>query len=752
MFPTVETTMTSILQRLGRALSRRLRVRRVPVVYQPTAVDCGPAALAMIAAFHGRHVGVEECRDAIGAGRDGTSPAALALAARSIGLQPKYYVVTLAKLPEMSFPLIAHWDFNHYVVMESAGRHGARVVDPALGRRFVDKVELDRHFTGLVATFRPDASFVRLRTRAAARYASLLRLFASVPGVAALVAQLIVSSLVVQVFGLALPALTELVVDVVIPQQRTDVAGSVALAAACLLLSQGTVSVLRASIITRLSARLDTRFMLTLVRHLLSLPLRFFQVRTTGDLLTRLGSNVVLREALAGRSVSAVIDGLLVLVYVALLALRAPLFAVVTAGLGAIQVALLLGTTGRVHRLMHEGIAAQSTSQNYVAEALLGIASLKSSGAEERALHHWTALLTAHMNALVKRNQLLAVVDAVLLTVRTLAPLVLLGAGARAVLRSEMTLGQMLAASALAGATLPPLASLAANLQQLQLVGAHAQRLVDLLDARPEQPDADGKLSQRVSGRIEVRDVTFSYAAASRPVLRHISLEVLAGQKIAIVGRSGSGKSTLAMLLLGLHEPTSGDIFFDGVSLRDHAYVSLRAQFGAVLQEASLFSGTIRDNIAFNDPSLSLADVTAAAKLAAVHDEIAAMPMAYGTPLVGTAGSLSGGQRQRVAIARALAPRPRVLLLDEATSHLDTVTEHALERNLRALSCTRIVIAHRLSTVRDADVIVVMADGEIVERGSHAELVSAGGAYAALVRAQVVEEPGEPYLVQGAAS
>jgi len=304
----------------------------------------------------------------------------------------------------------------------------------------------------------------------------------------------------------------------------------------------------------------------------------------------------------------------------------------------------------------------------------------------------------------------------------------------------------MLALNALALAFLAPLTSLIATGQKLQLVQSHLERITDVMDAVPEQ------LSQayqppRLTGSITLQSVSFRYDEQALEVLRDINVAIEAGQKVAIVGRTGSGKSTLGKLLLGLYLPSQGEILYDGIPLRFLDYQAVRVQFGVVMQDATVFSGSIRQNIAFSDPNMSLERVTRAAQAAALHDEIMRMPMGYETFVSERGSALSGGQRQRKALARALAHAPSILLLDEATSALDVITENVIEQNLRKFACTQIIIAHRLSTIRNADLILVLDEGKIVEQGTHQELVRCNSFYAKLIQSQLAS--GEVTRSQG---
>jgi ABC-type bacteriocin/lantibiotic exporter with double-glycine peptidase domain len=701
-------------------------------VLQLSAVECGAASLAMILGFHGRKTQIGECRECIGVGRDGISARTIANVARTYGLRVKAYSLEPTDFKYLQLPAIAHWDFNHFVVVERWSPRWAEIVDPAVGRRRLTAAAFEQSLTGVVLTFEPGAQFER-RSAPRSVWRHYLTYLALLPGV---VAQIFGASLLLQVVGLALPVATKVLIDQVLPFQITTIMPILGIGMGILFLVHVVTSYLRAALLIYLQARIDTRLTLGFFEHLLTLPFRFFEQRSSGDLLMRLGSNTFIRETLTSQMLSVVLDGTLVLGYLALLLVQSLSFGILVLVVGLLQVALFLGTTRRVRELTQRDLLAQAESQSYLVEVLSGIAALKATGAEERALDHWSNRFFKHLNITLRRSQLSAVIDTAMTALRTFSPLALLWAGGLWVLDGTLSLGTMLALNALAMAFLAPLASLVSNGQRLQLVGAHLDRLADVLEAVPEQNPQMVQPAPQLSGRIELNHVSFRYDPNAPLVLRDISLAVEPGQTVALVGRTGSGKSTLAKLLLGLYTPTEGELCYDGHPLHLLNYRMLRSQFGVVLQEPFLFSGSIRQNIAFNDSGLALEQVIAAARLAAIHDEIAQLPMGYET-LVAEGGGLSGGQRQRLVLARALAHRPAILVLDEATSQLDVVTERRVDEGIRQLACTRIIIAHRLSTIRNADLILVLDQGAIVERGSHNELLARGGHYAVLVQHQV---------------
>jgi len=408
--------------------------------------------------------------------------------------------------------------------------------------------------------------------------------------------------------------------------------------------------------------------------------------------------------------------------------------------LGVLQAGVFLLSYRHYQTLMSQDLQTQATAQSYLVQMLAGIETLKASGVEDRAVEQWSHLFVNGLNVALKRGRLSATVEALLSALRIGAPLLVLWFGGLQVLNGGLSLGTMLALNALASGFLNPIATLISTALQLQLLQSYLERLDDVLQAAPEQAKRHVARATRLGGAIELEQVSFSYGSLAVAGVRDVSVKIAPGQKVAIVGRSGAGKSTLAKLMLGLYQPSSGRLLYDGLDLTGLDLQSVRQQCGIVTQRSYLFGTTIRENITLQDPSIPMLEVVEAAQRAGIHEDILAMPMAYETLLIDGGGSLSGGQRQRVALARALVHRPAILLLDEATSELDTITERQVQQHLAALRCTRIVIAHRLSTIQDADLILVLDAGEIVERGSHAALLVQGRQYAALVHSQVEME------------
>lgn len=738
----------------------------------------------MILGAHGHHLSMRALADEMGIGRDGVSALTLVRVARARGLTTRAFSLPAEQVHAIPLPAVAYWRSRHFVVVERVAGERITIVDPGIGRLKLTREEFAKDYSGVAFTFAPSPDFERGRFGEQRSWWSRYIRF-SVLNHRGILAVLVLLSLVLQGLGLVLPAVTESIVDRVLGRGEIDLLSLLGLAGVAAVLAHLALGAVRAWALVVLRARADTVLLDDLARRLLALPFRFFAHRGSADLVARITGASLLREILTGQVLSALLDVPLAVVYLVAVTVRSPLLGGVLALFAGAQFLVVLLTRQRIRDLVHREHEARNDAQGQLIEAVKGIETIKSAGAEPQVLRRWTRLLDVQMRRVRRSSFAQGMQDTVLAALRFAAPLVLLWVGAWQVVEHRLTAGAMLGVLALAAAALAPLASLTGSLRGLQTARAQAERLADIWETAPEavsgaaSDGGSGAVSGGVSGGgscgvrdgatgdegaaprtsppapapadgclggtargsgIEMRGVGFRYAPESPWIVRGIDLSIAPGQKVALVGRSGSGKTTLARLLLGLFPPVEGEIRYDGVPVSRLDRGRLRRRFGVVTQEPALFTGSIADNIALASPDASPDEVEEAARLACVHDDIAAMPMGYHTPLTEGAG-LSGGQRQRIALARAILARPEFLLLDEATSHLDTDTEAALSTSLGTLPQTRIVIAHRLSTIRDADLILVLDGGRIVESGVHDTLIDSAGLYAGLVRAQLSVGP-----------
>lgn len=735
-----------------------MRKVRVPFVEQMEENECGLACLAMILGYHGHHVTLPELRDRFGVARGGMSFYHLQQIAPQFALKPRGYRVAPSHLGQLQRPSILHWEGKHFVVLEKIGPRGAVIVDPAYGRMKVSRQELAEKFTGYAMTFEPQEDFQPRRR------ASHWRFFASLalehPG---WLVGIVAVSFVLQGLGLAVPALTRWITDRVIVPRHIGPLGLAVYGVGALFFAYWLFSFARGVAVARLQHLMDLSMMGRFMERLFRLPYGFFEKRKGGDLLFRANANVFIRQILSTRAVSLLIDGVLLVVYAVLMLLQSWVMGLLVIAAGALLFVCLAMGTRVTRRLTAREVTAQVHTQSYLSESIQSVADIKVLGAEKDVVKRWRELFQGQLRATWRRQVWMALFDAASGSLQYILPLGLLVFGAHRVAAGELSLGALLGFSSLATLFIVPIVSLSGTYNELLFLGSYIQRIHDVVASRPEQePDGEagkepdgckkgdgrragaafgdpGGLRYRglLTGRVELEDVSFRYDAFSPNTVEGISFTVAPGEKIGIVGASGAGKSTLAKLLLGLYRPTAGRILYDGVPLEEWDLVWLRSQIGAVLQESRLFQRTIADNIRMNQDDLSPEDVVWAAEQAAVHQEIRQLPLGYLTQVSETGANFSGGQRQRLLLARALARRPAILILDEATSFLDTLAERAVDEHLSRLRCTRIVIAHRLSTVENADRILVMDRGRIVEVGTHETLIEQRGLYYRLYAVQV---------------
>ncbi len=701
---------------------------RYPFLRQQDQSDCGAACLAMILRYWGKRVSISRLRDLANVSREGASLLSVAEAAEELGFTTRGLRTGYDTLVSCPLPGIAHWQGNHYIVVYRATPKYVLVADPALGLKKIDVKQFNQGWTGylLLLTPTPNLSQVEEQVTSVRRFLPLLKPFR------AILAEIFLATLLLDLLGLATPIFTQTIVDRVLTQQSLGLLNVMALGMVIIIIFQVIISVARQYLLLHCSNRLDLSMLIGFYRHLLGLPLEYFEKRKIGDFIARFQEAAKIRRLLTGTAITTILDSLMVTVYLSLMFYyNSKLTWAMLAFVPPLAI-LTWSVTPKLRTINREIFAKHAQASSYLIESISGIHTVKSLSIEKGVRWHWEDLHTQALNSSFRGQMVRVAVESATGLLKRGFSLFLLYYGSVLVIRGELTVGQLMAFNALMGSVLGPIARLINLWDDLQETLNAVERLNDVLDSQPEQ-EPEGKIVlPPLHGRIKFENVSFRYGTRQdKNILSNIDLEIFPGQTVALVGRSGSGKTTLAKLLLGMYPPSEGRILIDGHDLQQVNLRSYRKQIGAVMQDSFLFSGTIKENIALGDPNPDWERIINCARLAAAHDFISSMPLGYET-VVGERGiSLSGGQRQRIALARALYGQPRLLILDEATSNLDVETERTIQKHLDQIlqDVTSLVIAHRLSTVRNADLIVVLNEGVIVETGTHQSLMEKKGLY-----------------------
>lgn len=702
--------------------------RRLPVFLQTEASECGLASLGMVASFHGHRIDLAGLRRRFTLSLKGATLAYLMQVAGRLHLAPRALRLELEELPKLRTPCILHWDLNHFVVLRSAGPREAVIHDPAAGVRRMPIAEVSKHFTGVALELAPTAEF---RPRDERRRVRLRDLTGPVTGLARSLAQVLLLALVLQAFALLAPFYMQWVVDGAVVAADRDLLTVLGIGFLMLAVIQVAVGALRSWVVLYLGTTLNLQWLANVFTHLLRLPVAWFEKRHLGDVVSRFGAVTTIQRTITSSFVEAVIDGLMALATLAMmLVYSGTLTALAVAAVAAYAVSRG-AFYAPLRRATEEHIVHASRQQSHFLETVRGVQSIKLFGRQEERRSRWLNLVVDAVNRDL-------VVQKLSLGFRSANGLVfgaeriaVVWVGALLVLDAAFSVGMLFAFMAYKEQFSARVAGLIDKLIELKMLQLQGERLADIVLTAPEE-ESPASAPAVAQPSIEVRGVAFRYSDTEPFVLKDCSFVIEPGESVAIVGPSGGGKTTLVKLMLGLLAPTDGQVLVGGVDIQKLGVDAYRRFVGTVMQDDPLFAGSIADNVCFFDPAPSHEAIERCTRLAAVHDDIAAMPMGYHTLIGDMGAALSGGQRQRILLARALYKQPRILFLDEATSALDVQRERQVNEAIRGLNLTRILIAHRPETIASAGRVIVLQGGRVAQDLRRVPAAPEGGETAAV--------------------
>ena len=686
--------------------------RPVPLLLQSEAAECTLACLAMLVAAHGHRTDLPTLRQRFSLSLKGATMADLVRMAGDLGFNARALRVEPEQLAQLALPCVLHWDLNHFVVLtEVSGQH-VTLHDPARGLRRVKLDELSRHFTGIALELSPGAQFT---PRSERQSVSLKQLIGPVRGLRQSLAQIVMLALALEAFVLGSPFLLQWVVDDAVVSNDRDLLLTLGIGVGLLVLLQAGTAALRSWAVLHLSASLNLQWLGHVFAHLMRLPVAWFEKRHAGDVWSRFACVQQIQKTLSTHFVEALIDGLLVLATLAMMAFYSLTLTAIALAAVAAYALLKLLFFGPLRQATEETLVHEAQQASHFLESLRAVQSIKLFNREADRQARFMNRVVDAMNAGIATRRLELMFSVVHRLLFGLERVAVVWVGALLVMDQRFSVGMLFAFVAFKEQFAQRVSALIDKAVELRMLRLQSERLADIVLAEPEAVALPRLSRQQPEARIELRDARFRYADNEADVLQGVNLVIEPGESVAIVGPSGCGKTTLLKLMMGIHSPQGGEVRVGGMPLGQLGLAQWRAMVGTVMQDDTLLAGSVIDNISFFDDAPDFDWVVECARLAAVHDEIEAMPMGYHTLIGGHGGGLSGGQQQRVLLARALYKRPCVLLLDEATSALDVERERIVNQNIRKLNLTRVIVAHRPETIASASRVVVLHGGRVTQ-------------------------------------
>lgn len=691
--------------------------RRLPVLLQTEAAECGLACMAMVASYWGHQIDIPNMRRRFSMSMKGVNLKGLMGMASGLSLQTRPLKLDLQHLPELKLPCVLHWDLNHFVVLKSFSAKHVIVHDPAVGERRLPMAEFAKHFTGIALELTPTAQFEAKEER---QQVSLFSLMGRVVGLRRGLAQLLALGLSLQVCALVAPFYMQWIVDEALLAADRDLITVLGCGFLLLVLLQTAIGAVRSWVTTVLATSLNLQWLGNAFSHLLKLPLPYFEKRHTGDIVSRFGSIQRMQTSLTTQFVEGIIDGVLVLGTLIMMLLYSTTLAAVACVAVLLYALLRWAMFHPLRDANSEQIIHAAKQQSHFMETVRGMQSIRLFGRSDERRSGWMNSLTDEFNAQLRVAKLSVSYQTVNVLLFSGERVIVIWLAALAVLNNEFSVGMLFAFISYKDQFSQRMASLIDKVFELRMIRLHGERLADIVLTEAERDDEAAEIdASQVMPSIEIKNLSFRYSDNEPEVIRQLNLSIPAGQCVAVTGPSGCGKTTLMKLLLGLLTPTGGEIRIGDVPLGSLGMTNYRGMLGTVMQDDTLFAGSIADNIAFFDPIIDMQRVFKCAELAAIAAEIATMPMAFNT-LVGDIGTgLSGGQKQRVLLARSLYKNPKILVLDEATSHLDVWNEQAVNQAIQRIALTRIIVAHRPETIQMAERVIVLHNGQIAQDLNH---------------------------------